>query len=674
MSKFTFVYFVSDFGIPMRTSVLNKRAHARLGSRAVIAGQQIASLIIIATLGVLLVNPLHAQELDPGYIARAALAIEYLATHTEREEKVMIPMRDSVRLSALILFPKDQPRRNLPTVLYRTPYLIDPGAIEAFAEYNRSFIENGYAIVIQNERGRYFSEGTYTYLVGSGDDGYDTVDWITKQEWSNGKVGALGCSSTAEEQHKQNAMQHPGLAAIVPMGSGAGIGKVGPYNEMGNFYRGGAVQNFWFSWYYGSGYTNRPLFPADLSRETMIRIGRFWNLHPNMIPDSNIDTLIWTLPINEVMDRMGAMPGDMDDFVERFPNDPKWKEVDFGGGDGDRFGAPMLMINSWYDISIGPNVAVFEHQTANAANATARNNMFMVNAPTTHCMQTRVESEHTFVGERDMGDARFDYVGMVQKWFDHFVKGVKNDVVKQPKVHSYMMGANEWRTYDRWPPKEARYVTYYLDSDGGANTRLGNGRLTTTKPGTAGGDTFIYDPIRPVPSLGGSICCFSEAFVGGAYDQSNIEMRNDVLVYTTPPLEQSVEITGPVSVSLYLSSDAKDTDLTIKLLDVYPDGTAYNLDESIQRARWRDGWESPSFLQPDNVVKVDVGPMVTSNAFAAGHRIRIEVSSSNFPRFERNLNTGGNNYDESKGVLATNTIHHSPQYPSHIVLPIVSGK
>ena len=675
MSKFTFVNFVTDFRIPMRTFVSNNRAHAQLRSRVVIAGQQITSLIVIATLGVLLIKPLYAQEEDPGYTARAALAIEYLATHTEREEKVMMPMRDGVRLSALILFPKDQPRRNLPTVLYRSPYLIDPGEIDRFAEFNRSFIENGYAIVIQNVRGLYFSEGTYTYLVGSGDDGYDTVDWISKQEWSNGKVGTLGCSSTAEEQHKQNARQHPALAATVPIGSGAGIGQVGPYNEMGNFYRGGAVQNFWFSWYYGSGsLVNRPVFPKGLSRETMIKIGRFWNLHPNMIPDSKIDTLIWTLPINEVMDRMGAMPSDIDDFVTRFPNDPKWRDVDFGGGDGDRFGAPMLMINSWYDISIGPNVAVFEHQTVHAANANARNNMFMVNAPTTHCMQSKTESEHTFVGDRYMGDARFDYVGMVQKWFNHFVKGVKNDVVEQPKVHSYMMGANEWRTYDTWPPKEAQYVTYYLDSDGGANTMLGNGRLTTTKPETVSRDTFIYDPLRPVPSLGGSICCFSEAFVGGAYDQSNIEMRNDVLVYTTPPLDKTVEITGPVSVSLYLSSDAKDTDLTVKLLDVYPDGTAYNLDESIQRARWRDGWESPSFLMPDSVVKVDVGPMVTSNAFAVGHRIRIEVSSSNFPRFERNLNTGGNNYDESNGVLATNTIHHSAQYPSNIVLPIVSGK
>lgn len=673
MPEVTSVIRVAEIGSPEPAHISKNRTHSRLGSRVVISGYQLASLIIIGILSVLLVRPLHAQEATPEYTARAAAALEYLEEYSEREEKIVIPMRDNVRLSALILFPKDRPRRKLPTVLFRSPYLIDPGEIERFAEFHRSFIANGYAVVIQNVRGRYYSEGTYTYLIGSADDGYDTVDWITKQKWSNGKVGTLGCSSTAEEQHKLNAEQHPGLAATVPMGSGAGIGKVGPYNEMGNFYRGGVVQNLWFSWYYDAGYTYRPLFPSDLSRETLIRLGRFWNMDPKFVPPSNIDKLIWTLPINEVMDRMGATPSDMDDFVNRLPNDPRWKDVEFGR-EGDRYGAPMLMINSWYDISIGPNTALFEYQSTHAANAKARKNMFMVIAPTTHCMQSKVELEQTIVGERDMGDARFDYVGTVQAWFDYFVKGVKNDIVNQPKVRSYMMGANEWRSYDTWPPKKVRYLSYYLDSDGGANSLLGDGRLTTTKPGAVGSDTFIYDPMRPVPSLGGSICCFSDEFVGGAFDQGNIEMRADVLVYTTPPLEDSVEITGPVTVSLYLSSDAKDTDLTIKLLDVYPDGVAYNLDESIQRVRWRNGWESPSFLEPDNVYKVEVGPMVTSNAFAAGHRIRIEISSSNFPRFERNLNTGGNNFDESKGVVATNTIHHSQQYPSHIVLPIVPGE
>ena len=598
-----------------------------------------------------------------------AAALAYVENHSDREEHVMIPMRDGARLSALILFPKDRPRQNLPAVLFRSPYLIEPGEVNRFAEYLEGFLKNGYAAVFQNVRGRYFSEGTFTFLVGSGEDGYDTVDWITKQTWSNGKVGALGCSSTAEEQHKLNAAQHPGLAATVPMGSGCGIGKVGPYNEMGNFYRGGVMQPWWFSWYYGAGYTYRPSFSSNLSRETLIQIGRFWNLQPT-IPPSGIDELVWTLPLNKVMDSMGATPSDMDDFVNRLPNDPRWKNTDFGG-EGDRFGAPMLMINSWYDLSIGPNVALYEYQREHAANENARSNMFMVIAPTAHCQQGKMESEHTVVGERDMGDARFDYVGLVQEWFDHFLNGVDNGVTNQPKVRAYMMGANQWRTYDGWPPKEATEVTYYLDSDGSANSLHGNGRLTTKKPDETGSDSFVYDPMRPVPSKGGSICCFSSSFQGGSYDQADIEMRADVLVYSTPPLEETVEIAGPVKVSLYLSSDVKDTDLTVKLLDVDRDGKAYNLDESIHRVRWRDGWEQPVFMEPGRVYKVDVGPLVTSNAFAPGHRIRIEVSSSNFPRFARNLNTGGNNYDESEGRVARNEIHHSPERPSHIVLPII---
>ena len=624
------------------------------------------TLLLITTVA----TPVQIQAQNDARITADALT--YIAAHADREEKVMIPMRDGIRLSALILFPKDRPRQNLPTVLFRSPYLIEPGEMHRFARYLRSFLENGYAAVIQNVRGRYFSEGTYTYLVGSGKDGYDTVEWIAHREWSNGKVGTLGCSSTAEEQHKLNGTQPPSLAATVPMGSGAGIGKTGPYNEMGNFYRGGVIQAFWFSWYYEAGYTYRPSFPPNLSREILIRLGRFWNLQPETVPPSGIDALIWTLPINRIMERMGATPSDMDDFVNRLPNDPKWKNVDFGG-EGDRFGAPMLMINSWYDVSIGPNVALYEYQAKNAANQNARDNMFMVIAPTTHCTQGTVESERTVVGERDMGDAHFDYVGLVQKWFDRFLKGVDNGVTSQPKIRAYMMGSNQWRSYDTWPPKEARYVAYYLDSDGDANSRTGNGRLTLARPPRDGSDTFVYDPMHPVQSLGGSICCFSPSFQGGSFDQADVETRYDVLVYSTPPLENTVEITGPVRVSLYISSSAKDTDLTVKLLDVYPDGKAYNLDESIHRVRWRDGWEKPVFMERGRVYKVDVGPLVTSNAFLSGHRIRIEVSSSNFPRFERNLNTGGNNYDEKDPVVANNVIHHSRAYPSVVALPVLGG-
>jgi putative CocE/NonD family hydrolase len=640
-----------------------------LGHRDFIRGARFMSaLLIIAAMCAL--PRIVGAEMPPEIAQRHAAAVAYIEAHADREEMVMTPMRDGVRLSSLILFPKGQPRQSLPAILIHNPYLTKT-MVDKFAEYVASFLKNGYAVVFQNERGRYYSEGVYTYLGGSGNDGYDTVVSLTKQPWSNGKVGALGCSSSAEEQHKLNASQPPGLAATIPMGSGAGIGKVGPYNEQGNWFRGGAVQMFWFAWYLQEGYKYRPVFPSNLTHEQMVNLEHLWPLEPH-VQAGVLDRAVWTLPIDNIMNTVGAAPSDLDDFVARQPNDPKWKSVDFGG-EGDRNGAPALYFNSWYDVSIGPNVAMFEYQTANAANEAARNNTFMVIAPTPHCMQNKIETEHTMIGERDVGDARFDYVGLIQNWYDHFLKGADNGVTNQPKVRAYMMGANQWRTYDSWPPKQVQYSAYYLDSDGKANSRLGTGRLTTTKPGVAGSDALTYDPLHPVPSLGGSICCFLASFVAGAFDQSAIEMRDDVLVYSTEPLKKTLELAGPVKVSLYLSSDRKDTDLTIKLLDVYPDGRAYNLDENIERVRWRDGWDNPVFMEAGKVYKVDVGPLQTSNAFLPGHRIRVEVSSSNFPRFDRNLNTGGNNYDEKDPLIAHNAIHHGARYPSVVMLPIVNA-
>ena len=610
-----------------------------------------------------------AQEVPS---AQTEAATDWILANSEAEDMVMIPMRDGVRLYNLILFPKGRPRQNLPTVLVRSPYPIDPRKPN-FPRQVRSFLEHGYAVVYENARGRYFSQGTYTYLVRSGDDGFDTVDWITRQPWSNGKLGTFGCSGSAEEQHKLNASHPAGLAATVPMSSGAGIGRVGPYNEHGNFYRGGAIQMGWFNWYYGYGYTDRPQFPSDTSREKLIQLHRYWSLEPQNIPPSDIETRIWTLPINSIMNRMRAAPSDMDRFVTRAPNDPAWEELD-AGGEGDTYSAPMLMINAWYDISLGPNTAMFEYQAAHGANATARENLFMVIAPTTHCTQGSVESEHTIVGERDMGDARFDYIGLIQRWFDHWVKGVDNGVIHEPKVRAYMMGSNRWQTYGEWPPREVAYKAFYLGSGGHANTAAGDGRLSKLRPGSGGSDTFLYDPLNPVPSHGGGQQGWginSTVFKAGADDQRLLETRRDVLVYTTPPLRKPLAVMGPVSVSLYLSSDRKDTDLTVKLLDVYPDGRAYNLDESIQRVRWREGWDHPVFMEPGHVYKVNVGPLQTGNTFLPGHRVRIEVSSSNFPFFERNLNTGGHNYDESVPLVARNAIHHGGHYPSTIVLPVL---
>jgi len=641
---------------------------------------QATSIALFALWALCVGDPAKAAAPDSKQLNDDAVA--YINTHSDKEDTVMIPMRDGVRLYSLIIFPKGQARQNLPTVLIRIPYLIRPDAL-SFARYVRSFLEHGYAVVFEYWRGRYYSEGTYKEVFeGAGDDGYDTVEWLAKQPWSNGKIGALGCSSSAEEQQKLNAMHPPHFAASVPMGAGAGIGRIGPYNEHGNFYRGGAMVMGWFNWEYGYGYTYRPLFPPNLTREQMIRLHRHWSLEPDSgsqrgssaTPQSGIETAIWTLPLNHIMSTMDAAPSELDEKVNRLPNDPRWKSLQVEN-EGDTDSAPTLAVNSWYDISIGPNTAMYQYQAQHAANDVARKNMFMIIAPTTHCEEGKVESEHTVVGERDMGDARFDYVEFVQRWFDHWVKGIDNNINNEPRVRAYIMGINQWRSYDAWPPKEVTNVTYHLDSDGRANSALGDGRLSTMKPAKDAADKFVYDPMRPVPTHGGGQQGWGISTVfdkAGSTDQSTIELRDDVLVYSTPPLTEPIAITGPVSVSLFLSSDRKDTDLTVKLLDVYPDGKSYNLDESIQRVRWRDGWDRPVLMEPNHVYRVNVGPLVTSNEFLAGHRIRIEVSSSNFPAFERNLNTGGNNYDEATGLVAHNVIHHGPQYPSIIVLPVLA--
>jgi hypothetical protein len=235
------------------------------------------------------------------------------------------------------------------------------------------------------------------------------------------------------------------------------------------------------------------------------------------------------------------------------------------------------------------------------------------------------------------------------------------------------MGANQWKSADTWPPAGAQPLTLYLSSGGRANSLQGDGTLASRPPAAAQpADLFTYDPMNPVPSYGGNVCCTGNAVQGGSFDQRKLEARHDILVYTTEPLEEGLEVSGSITATLFVSSDAKDTDFTLKLVDVYPDGRAYNLDETIQRMRYREGYEKPEvWMEKDRVYRVTLPPLTTSNYFAKGHRIRIEISSSNFPRFDRNLNTGGRNFNESKGVVARNAVHHGAEFPSQIVLTVV---
>lgn len=590
------------------------------------------------------------------------------------EEKVMMPMRDGVRLATDIYRPKTDEK--VPIIFSRTPYNFNSwgDGKERTRTMERAYeaLKHGYAYVVQNERGRYFSEGEWDILGVPLTDGYDAFSWMAEQEWSNGKIGTLGCSSTAEWQMAVAALDHPSHAAMVPQGYGAGVGVVGSYFEQGNWYRGGAEQLLFHAWLYGVEQDKfKPRIPAGATQEDLIRISRFYDLAPEN-PPVNWKEAFSYLPLKDVLKNVKGKKEIFDKMIVRKPNDPEW----FEGGlyhDTMDFGIPSFWFVSWYDVSVAPNLALFNYVRENGADAFTKENQYLVIAPTLHCGYTRA-TENTIVGERSVGDARLNYDEQIYSWFDLHLKGEANDFKeKTPRVQYYTMGKNIWQASESWPPKNAKLKTFYLNSEGNANTRFGDGKLTPY-PDQRGkrSDSFDYDPMNPVTSYGGGVCCTGNAVQGGAFDQREMEEREDILVYTSDPLEEGIEMSGFIESVLYLSSDVKDTDLTIKIIDVLPDGIAYNLDETIQRVRYREGYDKEVFMGKDKVYKVELTPMATSNYFKKGHRIRVEVSSSNFPRFSRNLNTGGDNYDESESVVAHNTIHHSKRYPSHIKLPFIS--
>lgn len=588
------------------------------------------------------------------------------------DQKVMMPMRDDVRLATDIYRPRTE--QKVPIIFSRTPYNFNSyrdGELRT-RTYERAYeaVKRGYAYVVQNERGRFFSEGDWDILGIPLTDGYDAFSWMAKQPWSNGKIGTLGCSSTAEWQMAVAALDHPSHAAMIAQGFGAGVGRVGNYYEQGNWYRGGVEQMLFISWLYGTQHDKlSPRLPDGISTEDLQRLQRFYDMAPEY-PRVDWEENFKQLPLQDIIKNVNGPIGIYEKMIRRKPNHPDW----YKGGlyhDDMGFGVPSFWFVSWYDVSTSPNLELFNHVRKNIKDKEVANNQYLVIAPTLHCGYTRA-TENTIVGERNMGDARLDYDALVYGWFDYWLKGEENGFLeKTPRVQYYTMGSNQWQSSDTWPPQNSEITSFYLDSEGGANSLFGDGKLTLQAPENEQSDGFTYDPDNPVTSYGGNVCCTGNAIKGGSFDQQQMETRHDILVYTSEPLEEGIEVSGFIESTIYISSDVKDTDFTIKLIDVYPDGRAYNLDETIQRARFRDGYDKEVFMEDGVVYELNLTPMSTSNYFKKGHRIRVEISSSNFPRFARNLNTGGNNYDETEGVIAHNTIHHSKNFLSQIKLPII---
>jgi predicted acyl esterase len=581
-------------------------------------------ILLPAAVGAIAVCALGAQGrgglTDEAKAARRATEKE-LVSLAIIERKVMIPMRDGVRIAADIYHPKDTSKK-YPAIWMRTPYNFNywdvANGVPRDMTAALTAIKHGYAWVDMQERGQFFAEGEWDVLGGPFTDGEDEVAWMTHQPWSNGKVGTTGCSSTAEWQIGVVSQNYPGYAAFNAQGFGCGVGRVGPFYEQGNWYRGGAFMLYNANWFYDNEKPQHPMFPANTSQEELVRLSKSWDLAARF-PPVDWKKAFWTLPVQDILNDVDAPKKVFDRMIRRTPNDPGWyRGVLFH--DNMRINVPGLWFMSYYDIAIAANLEAYNF-VRRTANGDAANQQWAIIAPVGHCQFLRA-TEKTIVGERDMGDARLNYQEIMYGFFDRFLKGEKSAVLDAlPKVTYYTMGVNKWRSADTWPPAGVQPMTFFFSSGGHANTVKGDGSLVPAPAAADVPDRFTYDPTDPVPTHGGyrvtnNITNADGTPVGfdGSWDQQSVEVRPDVLVYSTAPFTEGLEVTGTMTPTIYVSSDAKDTDFTVKVIDVYPDGRAFTLDESIQRMRYREGYDKPEvWMEPGKVYKVTLLPLTTSN-------------------------------------------------------------
>lgn len=563
------------------------------------------------------------------------------------DRDVMIPMPDGVRLATNVYFPKGELQRT-GTVLIRLPYGKNTyGEAYGSAEW---FAQRGFVAVVQDVRGKGQSEGIYTPNYLDDQDGVATLDWIVKQPWSNGKVGTFGCSALGESQVVLARARHPAHAAMISQADGGALGVIPGRLDPFGWYEGGVFNlASGFGWFLVAG-GKQPGQPD-----------------PQNVP---VDAAIWELPTIDLLRRYRKDPTDYERFLGEPFDEMRWKDSGYIGA-SDRFATPAIMITTWQDQAVTGTLALADLIKRNAENeATRRNNHVIITAGN-HCNYEDA-AKNGMLADMPIGEAaRQPYWDWHGQWFDYWLLG-KGSPPELPAYLLYVTGEDRWVSADAWPPPEAKVQRWFLESGGRANTAAGDGRLVAEVPQTSVADAFAYDPANPVPTRGGPFCCTNNPELRqGPVDQAEVEARQDVLVYSSEPLSRGVRVVGPISAELFVASSALDTDLTAKLVDVAPGGKALNIQEGALRLRYREGYERASPLTPGDVYRVAVEMRATGHYFAAGHRIRLQVSSSNFPRLERNLNTGGRNFDETKSVIANNRIFHGPDAPSALVLSVL---
>jgi putative CocE/NonD family hydrolase len=576
----------------------------------------------------------------PGFVHWDEAKLSQPAHKVKIDLNVRVPMRDGVKLSADIYRPDAEGK--FPALLLRTPY--SNNAQDEIAD-SKWYAERGYVVVNQDVRGRYDSGGEFYAYKNEANDGYDTDEWIGKQPWSNGKIGTIGGSYLGYTQVTQAVRNSKYLTAIAAELTSTDIHQGWVFVD-GAFHLGFALP-------WGAGtidghttmtgppavYDHLPLATADQALGHMTPHYRDWLKHPDR-------------------------------------NDPYWNDISFEK-EARKISVPYFAVAGWYDIFLRGQLWDDVEIRKGSPTKAGREGKRLLIGPWVHMKNSgsRYNGQQLpatgFDRRIDFGpEAELNRRNLYLRWNDYWLKGIDNGVATEAPVKIFVMGENRWRNEQEWPLARTQYTKYYIQSGGRANSATGNGTLGTATPIGAATDAFTYDPLAPVPSLGGNVCCSSVP--NGARDHSRLEMREDVLVYTAPVLTEGVEVTGPIAMKLFAATTAKDTDWVARLIDVHPDGYAQNMQDGIVRARYRAGKGKPaSLLDPGKVYEYDLDLWATSNVFLPGHRIRLEITSSNFPRFDRNLNTGEDPATATRMEKAQQTIYHSAQYPSYIVLPII---
>ena len=572
------------------------------------------------------------------------------------EKDVPMRTRDGVTLYADVWHP-DEPGR-YPVLLSRSPYGKD-GASENRNGSSFFFAQYGYVTIMQDCRGRFASEGEYDTIFQEIEDGYDAVEWAARLPWSNGRVGTTGQSYLGLTQYAIacNDPMPPSLQAMAPVSASS------DFHASWIYHTGGAAMWGWMVPY--AILKGRNTLERQGLTELLAKMDEY------VVPATNFgqplrDRWYRHLPIKDWNELLAETAPYFADHVRHADDGEYWHRANVNRH-APSVDVPMLHISSWYDIFAEGAPSAYRSITDRSRSASAREHQRLIMGPWAHLFPYVVPNSRG-TGDIDFGPtALVDLHQVLLRWFDYWLKDVETGLMDEPPVSIFTMGENRWQTLPEWPPPKMREVRYYLHSDGSANSASGDGTLSTAPPADEPADRYTYDPDDPVPSLGGA----NLTLPSGVADQRAVEERADVLVFTSEVLDRPVEITGPVTVDLWAASSAVDTDFTAKLVDLRPDGYARNLLDGIIRARYRDSASDPTPIDPGKPYRYTIDLWATSNVFLPGHRIRLEITSSNFPRFDRNLNTGEAFGEGTTWVTADQTVFHQDEMASFVSLPVI---